>query len=427
MKEKDDCVKYFHYRENSLYCEEVSVKEMAEEFGTPLYVYSRNQVVENFHAIDDPLRDLEHRTCYALKANANPFLLRILADEGAGADVVSGGELYLALKAGFKPEHIVFAGVGKREDEIEYALQEGIHCFNAESLQELQLLSLVALRLQKKARVALRINPNIDAESHPYISTGLKQHKFGIEAEHALEAFRFAAGLPSLEVIGVHTHIGSQITSVAPYAEAAAFVAGLVRQLREGGIAISHVDFGGGFGVQYHNALKHEALAEEQHEHATPAVSEFLDAILPELKQTGCSIWLEPGRAVIADAGALLTQVLYTKESSQKKFVIVDAAMNDLLRPSLYDAYHQIVPASLETYEHEKVDVVGPVCETGDFLARDRMLAKVKQKELLAILTTGAYGFVNTSNYNARLRPAEVLVNGDKVRVIRARQTNEQL
>jgi len=363
-----------------------------------------------------------------LKANSNPYLLQVLAEAGAGADVVSAGELYLALKAGFKPEHIVFAGVGKREDEIEYALNEGIYCFNTESLQELQLLSLVALRLQKQARVALRINPNIDAESHPYISTGLKEHKFGIDADKALEAFRYAAGLPNLEVIGVHTHIGSQILKVAPYAESAAFVANLVRNLRNEGMTISHIDFGGGFGVQYVNALSHEALPEEQSsDKPAPAPSEFLNAILPELQQTGCSVWLEPGRSIIADAGVLVTRVLYTKENTQKKFIVVDAAMNDFLRPSLYGAHHQIVPSTIDTYEHEKVDVVGPVCETGDFFAKDRILCKMKQKETLAILTVGAYGFVNTSNYNARLRPAEVLVNGDRVRVIRPRQTLDQL
>ena len=420
-------MKHFAYREKELYCEEVRLQELAEEFGTPLYVYSRNQTVENFHAIDSQLKDLDHCTCYALKANSNPFLLRALAEEGAGADVVSSGELYLALKSGFKPEHIAFAGVGKREDELEYAVKEGIYCFNVESTQELQLLSLVALRQQKKARVALRINPNIDAESHPYISTGLKQHKFGIEAERAVEVFRFARGLPNLEIIGVHTHIGSQIVKVAPYVESANFTANLVQQLRSDGFTISHIDFGGGFGVQYVNALTHEALPPEPGEQSAPSAADFFSAVLPVLRQTGCSVWLEPGRSIIADAGILLTRVLYVKESGQKKFLVVDAAMNDLLRPSLYNAYHQIVPVTLDTYEREKVDVVGPVCETGDFFAKDRLMSKVKQKETLAILTAGAYGFVNASNYNSRLRPAEVLVNGDRVRIIRQRQSLDQL
>ncbi len=420
-------MKHFAYKEKELYCEDVRLQELAEEFGTPLYVYSRSQMVDNFHAIDSQLKDLDHRTCYALKANSNPYLLRGLAEVGAGADVVSSGELYLALKSGFKPEDIVFAGVGKREDELEYALKERIYCFNVESPQELQLLSLVALRQQKKARVALRINPNIDAESHPYISTGLKQHKFGIEADRAVEVFRFARGLPNLEIIGVHTHIGSQIVKTAPYVESANFTANLVQQLRTDGFTISHIDFGGGFGVQYVNALTHEALPAEPGEQSAPAPSDFFSAVLPVLRQTGCSIWLEPGRSIIADAGVLLTQVLYTKETGQKKFLVVDAGMNDLLRPSLYNAYHQIVPVILDTYEHERVDVVGPVCETGDFFAKDRVMSKVRQKETLAVLTVGAYGFVNASNYNSRLRPAEVLVNGDRVRIVRQRQSLEQL
>lgn len=418
---------YFTYKEKELYCEDVPLKELAEEFGTPLYVYSQNQLVENFRSIDGQVKHLDHRTCYALKANSNISLLRTLAKEGAGADVVSAGELFLALKAGFKPEHIVFAGVGKREDEFEYALREDIHCFNVESLQELQLLSLVALRLQKTARVALRINPDIDAESHPYVSTGLKQHKFGIEAGQAVEAFRFARGLPNLEIIGVHTHIGSQIVKVSPYVETATYVANLVQQLRDEGFTLSHIDFGGGFGVQYLNAMTHEAIPPETSEQPVPTASDFLSAILPVLQQTGCSIWLEPGRFITADAGVLLTQVLYTKETSQKKFLVVDAAMNDLLRPSLYNAYHQIVPVTIDTYEREKVDVVGPVCESGDFFAKDRLMSKAKQKERLAILTVGAYGFVNASNYNSRLRPAEVLVNGDRVKVIRQRQSFDQL
>jgi diaminopimelate decarboxylase len=420
-------VKHFTYKDKDLYCEDVRLQELADEFGTPLYVYSRNELVDNFHAIDDQIKELDHRTCYALKANSNTYLLHALAEEGAGADVVSAGELYLALKSGFKPEHIVFAGVGKREDELEYALKEDIHCFNVESMQELQLLSLSALRLQKKARVAIRINPNIDAESHPYISTGLKQHKFGIEADRAMEAFQYARSFPNLEVIGVHMHIGSQIVKVAPYADAAVYVANLVRQLRGDGFTISHIDFGGGFGVQYVNALRHEALPAESAEQPAPMPSDFFSAVVPVLRQTECSIWLEPGRSIIAEAGVLLTRVLYTKETSQKKFLIVDAAMNDLLRPSLYNAYHQVVPVVIDTYEHEKVDVVGPVCETGDFFARDRMVSKAKQKDTLAILTVGAYGFVNASNYNSRLRPAEVLVNGDRVRIIRQRQSLEQL
>lgn len=420
-------MKYFQYKDNTLYCEDVPARELAEEFGTPLYVYSKNQIVENFRAVAGAA-GTRCTICYALKANANPAILKLLVEEGAGADVVSAGEIHLALKAGFPPEKIVFAGVGKREDEIEYALNQNVFSFNVESVQELQLISLVAVRLDKRARVSLRINPNIDAESHPYISTGLKHNKFGIDASQALEVFRSATTLPAVEVIGIHTHIGSQITKVEPYVSTAKFLVEMVNQLRHEGISLSHIDIGGGFGVQYINVLAHEALPVEHNPNGDPAaVEEFLSAILPILEPTGCSIWVEPGRSIVANAGVLLTKVLYTKENSTKKFVVVDAGMNDLLRPSLYNAYHQVVPVTIETYEHEKVDVVGPICETGDFLARDRMLNRVKRGDGLAILTAGAYGFVTTSQYNARPRPAEVLVNGEKVRVIRERETFNHL
>lgn len=420
-------MKYFQYHDNELYCEGVPVRELAEEFDTPLYVYSKNQIVENFRAVAEATGP-RCTVCYALKANSNPAILKLLAEEGAGADVVSAGEIHLARKAGFPPEKIVFAGVGKREEEIEYALKQNVFSFNVESVQELQLISLVAVRLNKNARVSLRINPDIDAESHPYISTGLKHNKFGIDASQALEAFRTATSLPAVEVIGVHTHIGSQITKCEPYVATAKFLVGLINQLREINITLSHIDIGGGFGVQYVNALTHEALPVENSPNGAPvAISEFLSPMLPILEPTGCSVWIEPGRSIVANAGILLTTVLYTKENSAKKFVVVDAGMNDLLRPSLYNAYHQVVPVTITTYEHEKVDIVGPICETGDFLARDRMLNRVKRGDGLAILTAGAYGFVTTSRYNARPRPAEVLVNGDKVRVIRERETFDHL
>lgn len=420
-------MKYFYYKENELYCEDVPVRELVEEFDTPLYVYSKSQILENYRAIAGAAGP-RCTVCYALKANSNPAILKLLANEGAGADVVSAGEIHLALKAGFSPEKIVFAGVGKREDEIAYALNHNVFSFNVESVQELQLISLVAVRFNKKARVSLRINPDIDAESHPYISTGLKHNKFGIDASQALEAFRMATALPAVEVVGIHSHIGSQITKIEPYVSTAKFLAGMVNHLRENGISLSHIDVGGGFGVQYVNALLHEALPVESNSNGVPLpVGEFLSAMLPILEPTGCSLWIEPGRSILANAGILLTKVLYTKENSAKKFVVVDAGMNDLLRPSLYNAYHQVVPITIETYEHEKVDVVGPICETGDFLARDRMLNRVKRGDGLAVLTTGAYGFVTTSHYNARPRPAEILVNGEKVRVIRERETFDHL
>ncbi|MBI2619470.1 MAG: diaminopimelate decarboxylase [Ignavibacteriales bacterium] len=421
-------MRYFLYKENELLCEDIPILELVEEYGTPLYLYSRNQIVENYKSIDSAFGSTDHVTCYALKANSNLHILKLLAEEGAGADVVSAGELFLALKAGFPPEKIAFAGVGKREDEIEYALAQKVFSLNAESHQELQLISRVALRLNTTARVSLRINPDIDAQSHPYITTGLHSNKFGIDSSQALDAFRYALSLPSVEVIGLHTHIGSQITKTEPFIETAKFVVQFLAKLHESGVRISHIDFGGGFGVQYANAIRHEALHVEDHgSGSVTSPAEFVASVLPILQETGCSVWLEPGRSVVADAGILVTKVLYTKENGNKKFVVTDAGMTDLLRPSLYNAHHQIVPVRIETYESEKVDIVGPICETGDFLARDRMLTKVKPNDVLAVLTAGAYGFVNTSHYNARPRPAEILVNGDRVRVIRQRETFEDL
>lgn len=419
---------HFEYRQNDLFCEEVPVAELAEEYGTPLYVYSRNQILDNYKTIDTALAGTDHLTCYALKANSNPGVLKLLADHGAGADVVSAGELFLALKAGFPPEKISFAGVGKREDEIEFALQKNIFSFNVESAQELQLISRVALRVQTTARILIRVNPDIDAQSHPYITTGLHSNKFGVDSANAMDLLRQAITLPSIEVLGLHTHIGSQITKVEPFAATAKFLSDFINKGREAGIRLSHIDFGGGFGVQYAGVLAHEAIpSEDSSSQPIPTPGEIIATVLPTLQQTGCTVWLEPGRSIVANAGILVTKVLYTKENSGKKFVVTDAGMTDLLRPSLYNAHHQVVPVKIETFEHEKVDVVGPICETGDFLARDRMLSKTKPGDGLAVLTTGAYGFVNTSHYNARPRPAEILVNGDRVRVVRPRETFEDL
>ncbi|MBI5464195.1 MAG: diaminopimelate decarboxylase [Ignavibacteriales bacterium] len=416
------------YKENNLCCEDVLLADLAEEYGTPLYVYSKNQFLENFHTLETALGEGDHRVCYALKANANPAILKLLAEHNAGADVVSGGELFLALKAGFSPDRIAFAGVGKREDEIEYALKNNVAFLNVESIPELQLVSRVALRLNTTARVALRINPDIDAQSHPYITTGLSENKFGIAAPKAMEAFTYAASLPSVEVRGIHVHIGSQITSAEPFVLTAQFVVTFVEQLRASGIAINHIDFGGGMGVRYFNAIHHEGLPKEDPAHdKIPEPADVIAAVAPLLRSTHCSLWLEPGRSILANAGVLLTRVAYIKDSGQKKFVIVDAGMTDLLRPSLYNAHHQIAPVAIETYEHELVDVVGPICETGDFFARNRTMNRVKSGDVLAVLTAGAYGFVNTSHYNGRPRPAEVLVNGERVRVIRQRETFEDL
>lgn len=419
---------FLEYRDTALHCEDVSIADLAEEYGTPLYVYSKNRIVENYRAVKGAFGETPAVVCYALKANSNPAILSLLAEEDAGADVVSSGEIHLALKAGFSPEKIAFAGVGKREDEMIYALEKGVTRFNVESVPELQLLSLVALRLKKTAHVSLRINPDIDAQSHPYITTGLQTNKFGIESSKALDAFTLAASLQGISVRGVHVHIGSQIVKPEPFIAAAHFVAGFVAQLRTAGIQIDHIDFGGGIGVRYFNALRQEGLPVEDPAHdKIPQPEDILREVSKILMPLGCSLWIEPGRAIVADAGLLVTRVLYPKENGTKKFVIVDAAMTDLIRPALYQAHHQIVPCALKSFEHETVDVVGPVCETGDFLARDRVVNKSHSGDLLAVLTTGAYGFVNTSHYNARPRPAEVLVNGDKVRLVRPRETMADL
>lgn len=422
-------MKYFYYKENQLYCEDSLVQEIAEEFGTPLYMYSKNQLLENYRSIDRAFAGIDHVTCYALKANSNHSILKLLAAEGAGADAVSSGEIYFALKAGFKPSMIVFAGVGKRADEIEYALRNNIFAFNVESVQELNAINEIAGELKIKARVALRINPDIDAATHPYISTGLKTNKFGIDILEAIHAFKHASSLPNLIVDGIHTHIGSQILKVDPFIQTAHAIVKVVEELRSMGISINHIDLGGGFGVTYKNALKHPSLPVEDATAAdeAPANELFISSALEILKKTGCKFFIEPGRAIVANAGILVTKVLYTKENSVKKFVIVDAGMNDLLRPSLYSAYHQIVPLALNGAEATTVDVVGPVCETGDFLARERMLPAVQQGEYVAVLTAGAYAMSLSSNYNARPRPAEILVNGDKVRVIREREKIENL
>ncbi|MBI2429085.1 MAG: diaminopimelate decarboxylase [Ignavibacteriales bacterium] len=420
---------HFHYKENILHCEDSPVQEIAEEFGTPLYLYSKQQLLDNFRSIDGAFAGIDHVTCYALKANSNHSLLKLLAEEGAGADAVSSGEIHLALKAGFDPTKITFAGVGKRDDEIEYALKKNIFSFNVESQQELDVLNAIAGRLGTKARIALRINPDIDASTHPYISTGLKTNKFGIDISYAMIAFKYASSLPNLQVDGIHTHIGSQILKLEPFMQTAQTVVNLVKELKSIGIDIHHIDFGGGFGVTYKNAIKHPLLPVEETNGAeeAPANDIFISSVLPILKTAGCKLVIEPGRSIIANTGILVTKVLYMKDNGVKKFVIVDAGMNDLLRPSLYNAYHQIVPLTVQQRESDTVDVVGPVCETGDFFARDRELPTVERGEYLAVLTAGAYGIVNASHYNARLRPAEVLVNGVKVRVIRERETFDDL
>jgi diaminopimelate decarboxylase len=418
----------FIYKEDDLYCEDVPLREIVEEFGTPLYVYSKNQILDNYRAVHAAFGEINHLICYALKANSNIEILKLLAQEGAGADVVSKGELFLALKAGFPPEKVTYAGVGKRDDEIEYSIKKLIASLNVESEEELRIVSEIAQRLNREVPISIRVNPNIDPETHPYISTGLKVNKFGIDHERVLAAYRLAKELPSLRIVGIHAHIGSQITSIEPFVQTATTLVSFAQDLKALGIELTHIDIGGGVGVDYHRAIVHDLLpVEASTGPAPPTTSEVVKAVLPILLPTGCTILFEPGRAIVADAGMLLTKVLHTKQSGKKKFIIVDAGINDLIRPSLYDAYHQIVPLLLRRGQTETVDVVGPVCETGDFFALDRASPAVIRGDSLGIATAGAYGFSETSNYNGRLRPAEILVNGEKCRVIRDRETLEDL
>ncbi len=389
---------------------------LAERYGTPLYVYSAATIRKRTRELQRAFRKARHTICYSVKANSNLSILRLLANLGCGFDVVSGGELERVLRVDRRAaSKVVFSGVGKRRDEIEAALKAGILLFNVESESELSLLAECAGRLKRTAQVALRVNPDVPAKTHPYISTGLHQHKFGIPIDQARGLYRRLLGDKQLRMRGVSVHIGSQITDVEPFALTLARVADLVRELRGDGHAIEYVDAGGGLGIAY------------QHPDG-PDFAAYAEALLGPLRGLKVHLLLEPGRSIVGPAGALLTRVLYRKTNNGKKFVIVDAAMNDLLRPSLYNAYHEIVPVQVrDGAASETVDVVGPVCETGDFFARDRELPVVEEGDLVAILDTGAYGMVLASNYNTRSRPAEVLVDGKSVRVIRKRETTRDL
>ena len=425
--------RYSNEEQPSLLCEEVTLSEIALEYGTPLYVYSKKQIIENFHSFDGTLKasGKEHYVSYALKANSNVELLHILAQEGAGADVVSAGELLAALAAGFPPEKITFDGAGKTDREIELALKANIHAFNVESVEELFVINGIAERLGLRAKVSIRVNPDIDAKSHPYISTGLKENKFGIDMDSAREAFIFASKQPALEVVGIHVHIGSQITSLDPFIKAARSTVKFVNSLRvKTGIILEHLNFGGGQGIHYRNVVQHPLLPKDEfgdEGEYVPSLSEFVGAVLPILDQTGLKIIFEPGRAIVANACALIATVLYTKANSKKKFVITDTGMTELIRPCLYDAYHQVAPLKLSESATAKVDIVGPICETSDFLAQSREMPLLKRGDSIAILCAGAYGYTLASNYNLRPRAAEVLVDGSECRLIRERERVEDI
>jgi diaminopimelate decarboxylase len=401
-------------RLSELYCEAVSLESIAARYGTPLYVYSTAMIRSRVNAFGRAFHSIPHTLCYSVKANSTLGILRLLAHEKTGFDVVSGGELQRVLRVNPKAaSKVVFSGVGKTAAEMELALRSGILLFNIESASELNLLSRTATRLKKRAAIAVRVNPDVSAKTHPYISTGLHRHKFGVPIPEARTLYAQAAKQPYLEVAGVSVHIGSQITDVGSFQSALERVADLVRWLRAQGQDIRYIDAGGGLGISYEGA---EKSFERQ-------IAKYARAVLAPLRGLKVHLLLEPGRSIVGAAGVLVTRVLYRKTNYRKRFLIVDAAMNDLLRPSLYGAYHEIVPVRRESREVEITDVVGPICETGDFFARDRKLPVVSEGDLLAILDVGAYGSVLGSNYNTRGRAAEVLVDGTRVKVIRRRET----
>ncbi len=405
----------FVYKNGELYCEGVPVKSVAQRVGTPFYLYSSNTLANHVKAFADAFKGIPHLICFALKSNSNGAVLRLLGKEGAGADIVSGGELFRALRAGIPPKKIVYAGVGKRRDEIEYALKIDILMFNVESGEELLALDRAAKEMHAKARIALRVNPNIDPKTHAYISTGLKENKFGIPIEQALEHYQTAKNLSHVEVVGIHQHIGSQIIEIQPFVDAIEKLVCFVKDLRSAGMSIQYINIGGGLGITYKDETP-------------PLPKELAKAIQPLLKDCGCTLVLEPGRAIVGNAGILVTSVLYHKESGEKRFLIVDAGMNDLIRPSLYEAYHEIKPVIEPASSHKAIfDVVGPICESGDFLAKDRKMPEVKHGDLLAVMGAGAYGFSMSSNYNSRLRVAEVVVKGNEYFVVRERETYNDL
>ncbi len=404
----------FKYRANELYAEDVPVKKLAEKYGTPLYVYSYNTLLRHFKAYDDAFNGYPHIICFAVKSNPNTSVISLFAKQGGGADIVSGGELYVALKAGISPKKIVYAGVGKTADEIRFALKSKILMFNVESENELKEIDRVAGMMKTKATIALRINPDIDPGTHPYITTGMKKHKFGIPIEAALEYYRIASKLKNINVVGVHKHIGSQITKIAPFVDALKRILILIDRLNEQGTEIKYLDIGGGLGISYKD--------EEP-----PVPKDLAKNFIPLLEGRKLTLIMEPGRSIVGNAGILVTKTLYLKEGEDKEFVIVDAGMNDLIRPSLYDAYHRIEPVVKNKRETVLCDVVGPICESGDFLARGRELNRVKQGEYLAAMSAGAYGFSMSSNYNSRPRAAEVMVKGKEHFLIRKRETYEDL
>lgn len=405
---------FFCYKGNELYAEDVSVSTLTKKYGSPLYIYSFHTLVRHIRAYDEAYRAYPHIVCYALKANTNGAIVRTLAKNGGGADIVSGGELFRALRAGVPSDKIVYAGVGKTEEEIRFALRSKILMFNVESEDELKEIDRVAGIMRVKASIALRINPDINPRTHPYISTGMKEHKFGISIDRAIENYRLASRLRNVEVVGVQKHIGSQITELSPFVDAMKRILTLVDELNRRGFDIRYLDIGGGLGIPYLDETP-------------PLPSDLAANLLPLVNGRKITLIMEPGRSIVGNAGILVTKALYLKKGAGKDFVIVDAGMNDLMRPSLYDAYHHILPVVRQRRSTITADIVGPICESGDFLARKRQIEKVKQGEYLAVMSAGAYGMSMSSNYNSRPTIAEVMVKGRTHSLIRRRGTYEEL
>ena len=405
---------YFRYKGNQLFCEDIPVKDITAEYGTPVYIYSKKAIEDKIKQYKEAFSGYPTQICYAAKANSNLSILKIFNKHGLGLDIVSGGELYRGLKAGFPPDRIVYAGVGKTDNELIQAIDTGILSFNVESLMELDVLNELAGKLGKKANVSIRINPDVDPKTHPYISTGMKKSKFGIDMEDAEEAFLKAGKLPNLNLVGIHCHIGSQIMDVSPYKEAVEKTVELVLKLQKKGINLKHIDIGGGLGIKY------------KPEDNPPHPKELAEVVIPAVRETGLKLLIEPGRSLIGEAGILVSQVLFLKDKGDKHFIIIDAGMNDLLRPAMYNAYHHII--SVEKKKEKLVaDIVGPICETGDFFALDREIDNVQRGDFLAVMSAGAYGFSMASNYNTRPRAAEVLIDGNRAYLIRERETYDYI
>ncbi len=405
---------HFEYKNDELYCEEVPIAHIADQVGTPFYLYSHATITRHYRVFDEAFNGLAHLTCFSVKSNSNIAILRVLAQEGAGADIVSGGELLRALRAGIPADKIVYSGVGKTLGDIELALQSDIFMFNVESPQELQAINRIAGTLGVKAAIAIRINPDVETETHPYLTTGIKENKFGIPMKDALRAYEIADELENIDVRGISCHIGSQLTDIHPFTRALMALHGLLRELRKMGMEIGYLNLGGGLGITYDDETP-------------PHPDEYASALKEMIDGDSIALILEPGRVIIGNAGILVTRALYTKSTANKRFIIVDAAMNDLIRPALYNSFHAVQPVKKTHTGMVKADLVGPVCETGDFFARDRAMPPFDQGDLVALMSAGAYGFAMASNYNSRPRPAEVMVKGGQFSIIRARETLEEL